>query len=115
MLYGATSLQMNFLERFLPPSGRQTQKRWRGGGEGRERGNERKKREKEAREEREKEAREERERKRQEKRECGEVEENGYEEVKRGGIGSGKENKYQTESERQWVALYRGIEIEYVL
>lgn len=27
LLYGATSLQMNFLERFLPPSGRQTQKR----------------------------------------------------------------------------------------
>lgn len=68
MLYGATSLQMNFLERFLPPSGRQTQKRWRGGGEGRERGNERKKREKEAREEREKEAREEREKEAREER-----------------------------------------------
>lgn len=43
LLYGATSLQMNFLERFLPPSGRQAQKRRarrpRGGGRGRERGN----------------------------------------------------------------------------
>lgn len=39
LLYGATSLQMNFLERFLPPSRRQTQKRLRGGERGRERGN----------------------------------------------------------------------------
>lgn len=99
LLYGATSLQMNFLERFLPPSGRQTQKRrarWlRGGERGRERGNVESGRG--ARGDEEKIVKW-----RRTMREW------------RGGKEEVEKKTSTRQSERQWVAPYRGIETEYV-